>query len=97
MSKLISKAKNSKLHESLQTEDGSTASKESVVRQIRPKEYPRSYRFDTEVMNFLKNKLDKINEIAPRKVSETRLVKALIILSKEIDDEKIIKALKEVW
>ena len=97
MSKLIRKAKNSKLHVSFQAENENTADKENVVRQIKPKEYPRSYRFDTEVMNFLKNKLDKINEIAPKKVSETRLVKALIILSKEIDDDKIIKALKEVW
>jgi hypothetical protein len=97
MSKLIKKAKSSKLNESFQEANENTRSRESVVRQIKAKEHPRSYRFDTEVMNSLKNKLDRINEIAPKKVSEARLVKALIILSKEIDDDKIIKALKEVW
>jgi hypothetical protein len=97
MSKLINKAKNSKLHESFQVENENTGSKESVIRQIKAKEHPRSYRFDTEVMNLLKNKLYRINEIAPKKVSETRLVKALIILSKGMDDDEIIKALKKVW
>src|SRR5260363_347381 len=42
-------------------------------------------------------KADRISEATSRKVSEARLVRALIMLSQDISDEKIIKALKEVW
>jgi hypothetical protein len=96
MSKLASKAKSSKLNESFQL-GHNKQEKERLVRQIKPKDYPRSYRLDSEVMNILKNTLDRINEVSPKKVSEARLVKALIFLSKEINEEKIMKVLKEVW
>lgn len=96
MSKLAGKAKSSKLKETLY-QDQNAAPKEKVVRQVKHKEYPRSYRLDPEIMNTLKDTLDKINEISPKKVSEARLVKALIWLSKETNEEKILKALKEVW
>jgi hypothetical protein len=97
MSKLIGKAKNSKLHNSLQNDLQNSPTKEKIVRQVKPKEYPRSYRIDAEVMNVLKNTLDRINECSPRKVSEARLIKALIMLSKEVKNDRIIKALKEIW
>lgn len=96
MSKLADKAKSSKLKETLH-QDQNSAPKERVVRQVKHKEYPRSYRLDPEIMNTLKDTLDRINEISPKKVSEARLVKALIWLSKETNEEKILKALKEVW
>lgn len=96
MSKLASKAQSSKLKESIQQEKPSET-KEKLVRQISPKEYPRSYRLDSEIMNTLKDTLDRINDVSPKKVSEARLIKALIFLSKEINEDKIIKALKEVW
>lgn len=96
MSKLATKAKSSKLKETLQQSPDSE-NKEKVVRQIKHKEHPRSYRFDPEIMNTLKGSLDKINEVSPKKVTESRFVKALIWLSKETDEKKILKALKEVW
>jgi hypothetical protein len=98
MPKLESKTKsnNNKLKNNLR-ENSKVESKKSLVKQIKHKEYPRSYRFDSEIMNTLKYSLDRVNEISPKKVSEARFVKALILLSKEIDDEKILKALKEVW
>ena len=96
MSKLASKAKSSKLNESFQPGHNKQG-KERLVRQIKPKDYPRSYRLDSEIMNTLKNTLDRVNEVSPKKVSEARLVKALIFLSKETNEEKIMKALKEVW
>jgi len=96
MSKLAGKAKSSKLKTSIQRSDLS-GTQEKLIRQITLKEYPRSYRFDAEIMNTLKDTLDKINGISHKKVSEARLVKALIFLSKEINEDKIIKALKEVW
>jgi len=99
MSKLAGKAKSSKLKESLRssTTGVEIENKERVVRQIKLKEYPRSYRLDAEIMNTLKGTLDRINEISPKKVSEARLVKALILVSPEIDEGRILKALKEVW
>ena len=97
MSKLINKAKSSKLRGSLIKASEDSTEGESVVRKIKPKEYPRSYRLDYEIMNILQDTVDRINEISPKKVSEARLIKALIMLSKQIEDEKIVKALKEVW
>lgn len=96
MSKLSDNAKSSKLKESLKQSQPSEI-KEKRVRQIKPKEYPRSYRLDSEIMNTLKDTLDRVNNVSPKKVSEARLVKALIYLSKETTTERIIKALKQVW
>ncbi len=73
------------------------SSKKGRVMETKPKEYPRSYRLDSELKEVLENTLDRVNELAPKKVSEARLVKALILLSKDMEPEKIIKAIKEVW
>lgn len=94
MSKLSHKAKSSKLKDSIQNHAGP---KERIIRQIKPKDYPRSYRLDPEILNILRDTLNRINEISPKKVSEARLIKALIILSKTIDEEKLLKYLKKVW
>jgi hypothetical protein len=59
--------------------------------------YPRSYRLDSEIMQLLKKKLEEINKESPKKITEARLIKALILLSYEIDNDKILKAIKEVW
>ncbi len=96
MSKLTDTAQGNKLKTDLQ-QDRSYGEKGKVAKQFDHKEYPRSYRLDMNSMNTLKDTLDRVNEASPKKVSEARLVKALIYLSKEIDEEKIIKALKEVW
>jgi hypothetical protein len=64
---------------------------------VSQKEYPRSYRLDPELKEVLENTLGRVNQLTPKKVSEARLVKALILLSKDMEPEKIIKALKEVW
>ena len=99
MSKLADKAKGSKLRQSLSSDFSieKTQPKEQIIRKIKHKEYPRSYRFDPEIINTLKGTLTKVNEASHKKISEARLVKALIFLSKEIDEEKLLKALKEVW
>jgi len=72
-----------------------TKSKNNLEK--KQKEYPRSYRLDPELKEVLENTLNRVNESAPKKISEARLIKALILLSKNIETEKIIKALKEVW
>ena len=61
------------------------------------KEHPRSYRIDSETMDVLKETLVRINKVAPKKIGEARLIKALILLSKDIDNKILLKAIKEVW
>ena len=72
MSKLASKAKSSKLKESLDQKT-TTEPKERLVRQVKHKEYPRSYRLDPEIMNTLKSTLDKINDISPKKGERSKV------------------------
>lgn len=93
MSKLETNAKPSKLNRAMNAK--SNESKRLTKKAIT--DYPRSYKLDSEIMNVLKDTLARINDISPKKVSEARLVKALIFLSPQLDDEIIIKALKEVW
>ena len=64
--------------------------------QKHHKEYPRSYRFDAEVMETLKETLFRVNAVSPKKISESRLVKALIVLSQAMDEETLIRGLKQV-
>lgn len=97
MSKLASKAQSSKLRDTTQPIAEEKSQTKKLINQIKAKEYPRSYRLDYEIMNTLKKTLSKINEFSPKKVSEARLIKALIFLSQDIGEEKIMKALKEVW
>lgn len=98
MSKLSGKAKTSQLSTIINaTKKEPKQSKGKLVKQNKYKDYPRSYRLDQEIMNVLKDTLERINDASPKKVSEARLVKALIFLSKNIEEEKILKALKEVW
>jgi hypothetical protein len=92
MAKFEARAKPSKLSK----QNKSEKDEERVTKQGL-KEYPRSYKLDPEVMNMLKSTLDRVNAISPKKISETRLVKALFILSTKIEDEKLLKALREVW
>ncbi len=72
-------------------------SKRTDDKLIKIREYPRSYRIDSELMDILKETLKKVNKISPKKISEARLIKALILLSKDIDNKILIKAIKEIW
>lgn len=73
------------------------SSKKGGAEDEKTKEYPRSFRLDPELKEVLENTLNRVNKLTPKKVSEARLVKALILLSKDMEPEKIIKAIKEVW
>ena len=97
MSKLAEKAKGSKLRQHLQEQKNKIDDNERVTRKIKQKDYPRSYRIDAEVMNILKGTLARINENSHKKVTEARLIKALIFLSQKLDDDEIMNAVKEVW
>ena len=83
-------------HQSKVKKSGMEKNKKGDKQEI-PRTYPRSYRLDNEIMQLLKKKLEEINEKSPKKITEARFVKALILLSHEIDNEKILKAIKEVW
>lgn len=84
MPKSASKAKNIKF-------------KEIITKQQKFSEHPRSYRFDAEILATLSMVLDRVNQVSPKKITETRLMKALIHLSADIDEDTLIKAIKEVW
>lgn len=73
--------------------------KDSIKNHLKKTtaESPRSYRLNAEIVEVLNQTLKRVNKISPRKISEARLVKGLILLSKEIDDEQLIKAVKDVW
>jgi hypothetical protein len=48
-------------------------------------------------MNILKDTLNRVNEDSHKKITEARLIKALILLSQKMSNEKIMAAIKEVW
>ena len=99
MAKLSAKAKSSKLSEMTNNSLSDNALQEKKPSALIKayKSHPRSYRFDPETVNILQATLDRVNELSAKKISEAKLVKALIFLSKDIDEMKIIKASKEVW
>jgi len=92
MSKLAEKATNSKLNIDLQEEI-----KENVLKPVKHKIYPRSYIFSPELTDILKHTLDRVNDVSPKKIGEARLVRALIWLSQDINEQKLLQAVKEVW
>lgn len=66
------------------TQKSELKEKDLKKRVMKSKIYrPRSYRLEPNIVNILNDMLDKINAVSHRKVSETRLVKALICLRKE--------------
>jgi hypothetical protein len=91
------RAKSSKLKEVLHNQKSDKSAKERVTKKPLSTEFPRSYRLDPDVMNILKETLQRLNDESHKKISEARLIKALIYLSRDIDDQAIMQALKEVW
>lgn len=95
MSRLSEKAKSSKLSSfSIQKQEFEES---DLISNINSQLAPKSYRLDPEITNILKSILDKVNNLSNKKVSESRLVRALIFLGKDIDEKKILRAIKEVW
>ena len=91
MSNLSSKAKSSKLKTVAEKPKDS-----NKILEKKSKGYARSYRFDSEIKDILKEVLDNVNSISPKKISETRLIKALIIMGKKSNPEKVLQAAREV-
>jgi len=89
MSKLKSKAQKSKLQQ-IQNDQG-----EKIIQLSQKSKYPRSYRFDVETINLLKELAEKVNVKSKKPVSETELLKVLVRLGKKSGTEKLLKILKE--
>lgn len=97
MSKLLLHAQKSKLSKQAEELTNNEKITESVIRKIKASDFPRSYRFDSSTIEILKETSNRINDLTPKKISESKLLKALICLSKNISDEDLIKALKSTW
>jgi hypothetical protein len=94
MSKLSNKAKSSKLSSiTTQNSDFETG----LISSSKVHSAPKSYRLDPDVENVLKMILDRVNDISTKKISASRLVRALILLGKDTDEKKVLRAIKEVW
>ena len=89
MSKLKSKAQKSKLQQ-IQNDQG-----EKIIQLSQKSKYPRSYRFDVETINLLKELVEKVNVKSKKPVSETELLKVLVRLGKKSGTDKLLKILKE--
>jgi len=94
MTKLVDRAQHSKLS-SIQQID-SIQYNESIVRQTNFKEYPRSYRLDQYTLDILKGTQNRISSASGKKISESRLIKALILHSKDLSNDRLIKVLKDI-
>lgn len=94
MTKLVDRAQQSKLS-SLQQID-SIQYNESIVRQTSSKEHPRSYRLDQYTLDILKETQNRISSASGKKISESRLVKALILHSKDLSNDILIRVLKDI-
>lgn len=66
-------------------------------KSAEEKTFPRSYKLDPHIFGILSRIHTRANKLSPKRVSEARLIKALIILSRDISDEKLLEGLKEVW
>jgi hypothetical protein len=56
----------------------------------------KSFRFDPQSWQDLQAMVEKINNISKRKISTSRLVKALVYLGKTRQEKELLKVLKEI-
>ncbi len=69
---------------------------EGVVSKHQPSATPKSFRLSGDDLANLKQVTEAVNGISRSKVSETKIVKALLQLGSKIPPEKVLKALKEI-
>jgi len=92
MNKLIERARQSKLNQVKPI-----SQPEKIVNLSRTAySQVRSFRLDDASWNNLSTLLEKINSQSSRKISASRLIKALIQIGVESKEEKVIQALKEI-
>lgn len=69
---------------------------EGVVSKHKPSATPKSFRLSGDDVANLKQITEAVNGISRSKVSETKIVKALLQLGSQLPPEKVLKALKEI-
>lgn len=69
---------------------------EGVVSKHKPSATPKSFRLSGDDIANLKQITEAVNGISRSKVSETRIVKALLQLGSQLAPEKVLKALREI-
>lgn len=84
----------------LESEPSTTAISEELhlTRPKKKKPKLKNYRLSQADLENLSSIVEAVNKVSPYKsISETTVIKALILLGKQVSPEKILKATKEVW
>ncbi len=95
MGKLSDKAKTKQVTELIKNNTKQEQARVTNNRQY--KEYPRSFLLDEEAINNLQALQSRVNELSPKKISNSKIIRALIQLSSSINDEKLLKTIKQLW
>ena len=72
------------------------AKPEGVVTQKKTSATPKSFRLSGDDIASLKQITEAVNGLSRSKVSETKVVKALLQLGSQLPPEKVLKALREI-
>jgi len=80
-------------------ENESESPRKGCVIKDEGKVYPRSFRLDEEVKQALEQSVTRLKEASPypKKINESRLIKALIMLSLDMNTKTLLEAMKKVW
>ncbi len=93
MGKLSDKAKTKQVTELIKN----NTKQARVTNNRQYKEYPRSFLLDEEAINNLQALQNRVNELSPKKISNSKIIRALIQLSSRINNEKLLKTIKQLW
>ncbi|MCP4473236.1 MAG: hypothetical protein GY821_01410 [Gammaproteobacteria bacterium] len=97
MGKLSDKAKTKQVAELIKKNPEQQKEQERVTNIRQYKEYPRSFLLDEETINVLQSLHNRINQLSPKKISNSKIIRALIQLSSNINDEQLINTIRQLW
>ena len=97
MSKLLDKAKAKQVTELIKKKTEQQKEQERVTNIQEHKEYPRSFILDEETINCLQSLNNRVNQLSPKKIGNSKIIRALIHISKDINDKKLINTIKQLW
>lgn len=83
----------------LRRQDESISQEEEILNLITPNKetLPKSYRLkETDIRN-LNAIYTEINKICPTKVSETKIIRALILMGTKIKKDRILNYIRDLW
>jgi hypothetical protein len=58
-----------------------------------PKDYPKSYRWRESDLEMIRQLLERVNEVSPRKIDATKLLRGALALAMEYHPEKLLEAI----